>query len=84
MGISCSKMYILDIRYNKTFPTRSISKRIGRVYKDTHARKGGIEWINSWGGQIGFLGIEGLEPSRFFKSTDFPLTQNCIVASIDM
>lgn len=24
------------------------------------------------------LGIEGLEPSRFLKSTDFPLTQNFI------
>lgn len=30
------------------------------------------------------LGIEGLEPSRFLKSTDFPLTINFIVAGIDM
>lgn len=33
---------------------------------------------------MGFLGIEGLEPSRFLKSTDFPLTINLIVAGIDM
>jgi hypothetical protein len=33
--------------------------------------------------QIGlFGGIEGLEPSRFLKSTDFPLTINFIVAGI--
>lgn len=31
-----------------------------------------------------FLGIEGLEPSRFIKSTDFPLTINFIVAGIDI
>lgn len=31
-----------------------------------------------------FLGIEGLEPSRFLKSTDFPLTINFIVAGIDI
>jgi hypothetical protein len=31
---------------------------------------------------MGFLGIEGLEPSRFLKSTDFPLTINFIVAGI--
>ena len=30
------------------------------------------------------LGIEGLEPSRFIKSTDFPLTKNFIVVGIDM
>jgi hypothetical protein len=30
------------------------------------------------------LGIEGLEPSRFLKSTDFPITKNFIVAGIDM
>lgn len=30
------------------------------------------------------LGIEGLEPSRFLKSTDFPLTINLIFAGIDM
>ena len=47
--------YILRyIRWNKTFPPGSISKknRIGRMYKDTNERKGGIEWIkwiNSWG-----------------------------------
>ena len=35
--------------------------------------------------QIGlFGGIEGLEPSRFLKSTDFPLTINFIVVCIDM
>lgn len=34
---------------------------------------------------MGFLlGIEGLEPSRFLKSTDFPLTINFIVVGIDM
>lgn len=45
--------YILRIRWNKTFPPESISKknRIGRIYKDTNERKGGIEWINSWGGK---------------------------------
>ena len=31
-----------------------------------------------------FLGIEGLEPSRFLKSMDFPLTINFIVVGIDM
>lgn len=36
------------------------------------------------GSQMVFLGIEGLEPSRFLKSTDFPLTINFIVAGIDM
>ena len=30
------------------------------------------------------LGIEGLEPSRFLKSTDFPLTINFIVVGIDI
>ena len=32
----------------------------------------------------GLLGIEGLEPSRFLKSTDFPLTPNFIGVGIDM
>lgn len=32
----------------------------------------------------GLLGIEGLEPSRFLKSTDFPLTKNFIDVGIDM
>lgn len=36
------------------------------------------------GNQVGFLGIEGLEPSRFFKSTDFPFPINFIIAGIDM
>jgi hypothetical protein len=36
------------------------------------------------GSKNGFLGIEGLEPSRFLKSTDFPLTINFIVVGIDM
>ena len=37
------------------------------------------------GSKITFLlGIEGLEPSRFLKSTDFPLTINFIVVGIDM
>lgn len=31
-----------------------------------------------------FLGIEGLEPSRFIKSTDFPLTINFLVVDINM
>jgi len=34
---------------------------------------------------MGFLlGIEGLEPSRLLKSTDFPFTINFIVVDIDM
>lgn len=35
-------------------------------------------------GFLGDLGIEGLEPSRFLKSTDFPLTINFILVGIDM
>ena len=35
-------------------------------------------------GNKGGLGIEGLEPSRLIKSTDFPFTRNFIVVSIDM
>lgn len=30
------------------------------------------------------LGIEGLEPSQFLQSTDFPLTKNVINVSIEM
>lgn len=37
------------------------------------------------GSKMGFLlGIEGLEPSRFKNSTDFPITINFIVVGIDM
>lgn len=42
------------------------------------------KWLASQIGLFFLLGIEGLEPSRFLKSTDFPLTINFIVVSIDM
>lgn len=40
--------------------------------------------INNWGIKRAFLGIEGLEPSRFLKSTDFPLPINFILVGIDV
>lgn len=45
-------------------------------------RENGIKIIKESSGP--FLGIEGLEPSRFLKSTDFPLTINFLVVDIDM
>ena len=45
-------------------------------------RKNRIKIIRESSGP--FLGIEGLEPSQFLKSTDFPLTINFLVVDIDM
>jgi hypothetical protein len=42
------------------------------------------KWFGGKMGLFFLLGIEGLEPSRFLKSTDFPLTINFIVVCIDM